>query len=86
MPSVRPNAQACWRRSDGPGPSGSTGGGKAEDSIAADLVLEEAHLACITRTGMSGAEIAERLVLAMIKEGATSCTRVLRTRREAATS
>jgi 3-hydroxyacyl-CoA dehydrogenase len=46
------------------------GGGKVEDPIVADLALEEAHLAGITRTEMTEAEITERLVLAMINEGA----------------
>ena len=46
------------------------GGGKVENPIVADLALEEAHLAGIARTEMTGEEIAERLVLAMINEGA----------------
>ena len=44
------------------------GGGKVEDPIVADLAIEEAHFAGITRTDYSGQEIRQRLVLAMINE------------------
>jgi 3-hydroxyacyl-CoA dehydrogenase len=46
------------------------GGGKVEDPIVADLALEEAHFAGITRTEYSEPEITERLLLAMINEAA----------------
>ena len=44
------------------------GGGKVEDPIVADLAIEEAHFAGITRTDYSGQEMRQRLVLAMINE------------------
>ena len=46
------------------------GGGKVDDPIVADLALEEAHFAGITRTDYGFEEIRERLVLAMINEAA----------------
>ncbi len=46
------------------------GGGKVEDPIVADLALEEAHLAGVTRVDMTADQISERLVLAMINEAA----------------
>ena len=46
------------------------GGGKVEDPIVADLAIEEAHFAKISRTDYSGQEIRQRLVLAMINEAA----------------
>lgn len=46
------------------------GGGKVEDPIVADLAIEEAHFAGITRTDYSSEQIRERLVLAMINEAA----------------
>ncbi|WGW02385.1 FAD-dependent oxidoreductase [Tropicibacter oceani] len=46
------------------------GNGKVEDPIVADLALEEAHFAKITRTEYSEAEIRDRLLLAMINEAA----------------
>lgn len=46
------------------------GGGKVEDPIVADLAIEEAHFAGITRTDYGPEEIRERLVLAMINEAA----------------
>ena len=46
------------------------GGGKVEDPIVADLALEEAHFAGITRTDYSAEQIRERLLLAMINEAA----------------
>jgi 3-hydroxyacyl-CoA dehydrogenase len=46
------------------------GGGKVEDPIVADLAIEEAHFAGISRTDYSGHEIRQRLVLAMINEAA----------------
>jgi len=46
------------------------GGGKVEDPIVADLALEEAHFAKVTRTEYSEGEISERLVMAMINEAA----------------
>jgi 3-hydroxyacyl-CoA dehydrogenase len=46
------------------------GGGKVEDPIVADLALEEAHFAGITRTEYTAEEIRERLLLAMINEAA----------------
>jgi 3-hydroxyacyl-CoA dehydrogenase len=46
------------------------GGGKVEDPIVADLAIEEAHFAKITRCDFSDDEIRERLVLAMINEAA----------------
>ena len=46
------------------------GGGKVEDPIVADLAIEEAHFAKISRTDYSGQEICQRLVLAMINEAA----------------
>ncbi len=56
-------AGAGWYRYPG-------GGGKVEDPIVADLAIEEAHLAGITRTDYPAEEIRERLVLAMINEAA----------------
>ncbi|CUH82087.1 3-hydroxyacyl-CoA dehydrogenase NAD-binding domain-containing protein [Tropicibacter naphthalenivorans] len=44
------------------------GNGKVEDPIVADLALEEAHFAGITRTDYGADEIRGRLVLAMINE------------------
>jgi 3-hydroxyacyl-CoA dehydrogenase len=44
------------------------GGGKVDDPIVADLALEEAHFAGITRCDYSGQEIRERLLCAMINE------------------
>jgi 3-hydroxyacyl-CoA dehydrogenase len=44
------------------------GNGKVEDPIVADLALEEAHFAGITRTDYGPDEIRQRLVLAMINE------------------
>ena len=46
------------------------GGGKVEDPIVADLAIEEAHFAGITRTDYSGQEMRQRIVLAMINEAA----------------
>ena len=46
------------------------GGGKVEDPIVADLALEEAHFAGITRTDYSPDQIRHRLLLAMINEAA----------------
>jgi len=46
------------------------GGGKVEDPIVADLALEEAHFAKITRREYTEAEISRRLLLAMINEAA----------------
>ena len=46
------------------------GDGKVEDPIVADLAIEEAHFAGISRTDYSGQEIRQRLVLAMINEAA----------------
>lgn len=46
------------------------GGGKVEDPIVADLALEEAHFAGLTRTDYSADQIRERLLLAMINEAA----------------
>ena len=46
------------------------GGGKVEDPIVADLAIEEAHFAGVSRTDYSGQEICQRLVLAMINEAA----------------
>ncbi len=46
------------------------GNGKVEDPIVADLALEEAHFAKITRTEYSEEEIRDRLLLAMINEAA----------------
>ena len=46
------------------------GGGKVDDPIVADLALEEAHLAGITRCDYSPDEIRRRLLLAMINEAA----------------
>ena len=46
------------------------GGGKVEDPIVADLAIEEAHFAGITRTDYSSQEMRQRLVLAMINEAA----------------
>ncbi|SMY06909.1 FAD-dependent oxidoreductase [Flavimaricola marinus] len=44
------------------------GNGKVEDPIVADLALEEAHFAKITRRDYTDDEIRERLLLAMINE------------------
>ncbi|WP_136442549.1 FAD-dependent oxidoreductase [Pacificoceanicola onchidii] len=44
------------------------GNGKVEDPIVADLALEEAHLAGLTRVEYSEEEVRERLLLAMINE------------------
>ncbi|MBL4812041.1 MAG: enoyl-CoA hydratase/isomerase family protein [Rhodobacteraceae bacterium] len=52
---------AGWYRHPG-------GGGKVEDPIVADLALEEARFAKITRCDYTAAEMSERLVLAMINE------------------
>lgn len=46
------------------------GGGRVDDPIVADLALEEAHLAGITRCDYSADEIRRRLLLAMINEAA----------------
>ena len=46
------------------------GEGKVEDPIVADLAIEEAHFAGITRTDYSSQEIRQRIVLAMINEAA----------------
>ncbi len=46
------------------------GKNKIEDPIVADLALEEAHFAGVTRTEYSADEIRRRLVLAMINEAA----------------
>ena len=46
------------------------GGGKVDDPIVADLALQEAHLAGITRCDYSADEIRRRLLLAMINEAA----------------
>lgn len=46
------------------------GGGKVEDPIVADLALEEAHFAGVTRTDYAADEIRRRLLLAMINEAA----------------
>jgi len=46
------------------------GNGKVEDPIVADLALEEAHFAKITRTDYSADDIRNRLLLAMINEAA----------------
>ena len=46
------------------------GGGKVDDPIVADLALEEAHMAGITRCDYSPDEIRRRLLLAMINEAA----------------
>lgn len=46
------------------------GNGKVDDPIVADLALEEAHFAGITRTDYSADEIRSRLLLAMINEAA----------------
>ncbi len=44
------------------------GGGKVEDPIVADLALEEAHFAGLTRTSYDSDEVRERTLLAMINE------------------
>jgi len=44
------------------------GNGKVEDPIVADLALEEARFAGVTRTDYNADEISRRLVLAMINE------------------
>jgi 3-hydroxyacyl-CoA dehydrogenase len=41
-----------------------------EDPIVADLAIEEAHFAGMSRTDYSGPEICQRLLLAMINEAA----------------
>lgn len=46
------------------------GGGRVDDPIVADLGIEEAHFAGITRVDYSAQEIRSRLVLAMINEAA----------------
>jgi len=46
------------------------GGGKVEDPIVADLGIEEAHFAGITRTDYGADEIRHRLLHAMINEAA----------------
>ncbi|SPF81619.1 3-hydroxyacyl-CoA dehydrogenase NAD-binding domain-containing protein [Pseudoprimorskyibacter insulae] len=46
------------------------GNGKVEDPIVADLAIEEAHFAKITRTDYSADQIRHRLLLAMINEAA----------------
>ena len=46
------------------------GEGKVEDPIVADLAIEEAHFAGITRTDYSSQEMRQRIVLAMINEAA----------------
>lgn len=46
------------------------GGGKVEDPIVADLALEEAHFAKVTRCEYTEEEITDRLLLAMINEAA----------------
>lgn len=46
------------------------GGGKVEDPIVADLAIEEAHFAGLTRTDYTPEEIRKRLLLAMINEAA----------------
>ena len=54
-------AGAGWYRYPG-------GGGKVEDPIVADLVIEEARFAGVERTEMNEDQIRERLLLAMINE------------------
>jgi 3-hydroxyacyl-CoA dehydrogenase len=56
-------AGAGWYRYPG-------GGGKVDDPIVADLALEEAHFAGITRVEYDAQEIRDRLLLAMINEAA----------------
>ncbi len=46
------------------------GGSKVEDPIVADLALEEAHFAGLTRTDYTADQIRERLLMAMINEAA----------------
>ena len=46
------------------------GGGKVDDPIVADLAIEEARFAGIERTDYSPHEIRQRLLIAMINEGA----------------
>ena len=46
------------------------GGGKVEDPIVADLGIEEAHFAGVTRCDYSASDIQHRLLLAMINEAA----------------
>jgi 3-hydroxyacyl-CoA dehydrogenase len=46
------------------------GGGKVDDPIVADLAIEEAHFAGITRTDYAPDDISETLLLAMINEAA----------------
>lgn len=46
------------------------GGGKVDDPIVADLAIEEAHFAGVTRRDFSPDEIRERLLTAMINEAA----------------
>ena len=46
------------------------GGGKVEDPIVADLAIEEAHFAGITRVDYTAQQIRNRLLLAMINEAA----------------
>lgn len=47
------------------------GGGKVEDPIVADLAIEEAHFAGITRTEFTANECREQMLLAMINEAAS---------------
>ena len=54
-------AGAGWYRYPG-------GGGKVEDPIVADLAIEEAHFAKITRYELSEDDIRHRLMMAMINE------------------
>ena len=54
-------AGAGWYRYPG-------GGGKVEDPIVADLALEEAHFAKITRYELSDDDIRHRMLMAMINE------------------
>ena len=46
------------------------GGGRVEDPIVADLAIEEAYFAGITRVDYSETQIRQRLLLAMINEAA----------------
>jgi 3-hydroxyacyl-CoA dehydrogenase len=46
------------------------GGGKVDDPVVADLALEEAHFAGLTRTDYSENEIVSRMLLALVVEAA----------------
>ena len=46
------------------------GGGRVDDPVVADLAIEEAHFADITRVDYTAGEIRERMLLAMINEAA----------------